>query len=135
MSRHQFKPTEDQRFIVRTLAGQGMRQTDIAALMLNPHSGKPITDKTLREHFRYELDAGKAAAVSDLTEKAHQIALNDARGPEQVRMLIFLLKTQGRFSEERFTDEAPGNEARAESRDDARARLFGRLCAIADRAG
>jgi hypothetical protein len=49
-----FQPTDKDRESVEAMAGYGMPQADIARL-IGPHG---IDPKTLREHFRKELDRG-----------------------------------------------------------------------------
>jgi hypothetical protein len=55
-----FEPTAADRKMVVTLAGYGLTQRQISFLVTNPGTGKPIDEKTLREHFREELDVGEA---------------------------------------------------------------------------
>jgi hypothetical protein len=55
-----FTPTPAQREQVLALSQSGMRQDRIALLVINPDTNKPIDPKTLREHFRDELDRGMA---------------------------------------------------------------------------
>ena len=47
--------------MVEQLAGFGIPQDDMVRLVLN-NKGKPISQVTLREHFRYELDVGMTKA-------------------------------------------------------------------------
>jgi len=55
MSRDPHEPTEENRQLVRYLAGVGQRQDDIAIIV-------GCSEKTLRLHYRNELDEGKADA-------------------------------------------------------------------------
>lgn len=55
-----FEPTPAQREQVLALSQSGMRQDRIALLVINPETNRPIDAKTLREHFREELDRGMA---------------------------------------------------------------------------
>lgn len=55
-----FEPTAEQRKMVVTLAGYGLTQRQISFLVTNPTTGRAIDEKTLREHFREELDVGEA---------------------------------------------------------------------------
>ncbi len=60
-----FKPTQAQRERVEELAGYGIPHADICRLIIvNPETGSPIDEKTLRVHFRRELDAGHVKANS-----------------------------------------------------------------------
>jgi hypothetical protein len=62
--RPSFEPTEDDRKRVETLAGYGLKQEGICMLVVNPHTGEPITDKTLKRHFERELAVGAYKANS-----------------------------------------------------------------------
>ena len=55
MSLPEHAPTEDQRRLAESTAGYGLKQEQIAALL-------KIDPKTLRKHYRAELDAGMAKA-------------------------------------------------------------------------
>lgn len=54
--------------MVRSLAGYGLLQSQIAMLVTNPQTGKPIAEKTLREHFREDLDIGMATGDSQVLQ-------------------------------------------------------------------
>ena len=56
MSRPQFRPTEEQRIVVKSFAAVGMPHEQIA-LKIGVRS-----PKTLRKHFRQELDLGAVEA-------------------------------------------------------------------------
>lgn len=56
-----FKPTPEQRQQVEQLAGFGIPQEDMVRLILNS-KGQPISQVTLRKHFRNELDVGMTKA-------------------------------------------------------------------------
>ena len=102
MSRPQFKPTKKQRVVAKLHAIAGTPQIDIAKLILNPETGEPITDKTLRRAFRDELNLGlaelKARAVGVIAQK-----LND----NDLGAACFVLKTRAGWSE-RSTHELVG---------------------------
>jgi hypothetical protein len=55
-----FEPTKEQRRIVSVLAGVGRPHKEIATLVVNPRTGKPIDDVTLRLRFAEELTQAKA---------------------------------------------------------------------------
>ena len=89
MPAQKFKPTEEQRRKVKALAGYGVRQRQIAALL-----GLASTT-TLRKHFQEELRVGavegKAQMLGTLFKLAHS-----GRHPT---MTMFWLKTRARWSE------------------------------------
>ena len=66
-----FEPTEEQRKTVRAMSGFGIPQDDIATLL-------EIDAKTLRKHFRRELDRGMVEATA------------------KVARSLFLMATQGK---------------------------------------
>jgi hypothetical protein len=59
------KFTQKEREAVETMAGYGMRQDDIAKLV-GPHG---IDPKTLREHFREELDRGLPKTTAGVSQR------------------------------------------------------------------
>ena len=61
MARKAFRVTDEIREQVRSLAARGVRQEDIGLII---HCGDT---KTLRKHFRDELDRGMAEANSNVT--------------------------------------------------------------------
>jgi hypothetical protein len=57
--RKQFVATQEQRDIVKDLAGRAVPQALICRVILNPQTGKPISEPTLRRAFRSEIDTGQ----------------------------------------------------------------------------
>src|SRR6516165_6952538 len=55
-----FEPTKEQRRTVSILAGVGRPHKEIATLVINPRTGKPIDDVTLGLRFPEELCQAKA---------------------------------------------------------------------------
>ena len=56
-----FYPTADNKALVKALAGMKMSEAEIAAVIVNPHTEKPISIETLRKYFKPELEAGWAS--------------------------------------------------------------------------
>ena len=96
-----FKPTAEQRKNVEAMTGFGVLHDQIVTLVTNPNSGNPITPKTLRKHFKRELERGKTKMISLLAGRLFSMAMSVkiAGGRASVASAIFLLKTQGGFSE------------------------------------
>jgi len=69
MARRAFRATEDIRKKVRSLAARGVRHEDIAAII-------DCDAKTLRKHFREELDRGMAEANSNVTGALYEKAVS-----------------------------------------------------------
>lgn len=57
-----FQPSGQQHRQVETYAGLGLPQDQIARLIINPATGEPISETTLKVHFHHELQAGIAKA-------------------------------------------------------------------------
>jgi hypothetical protein len=87
MARKAFPATDAMRERVRSLAGRGVTQNDIAAII-------DCDEKTLRKHFRGELDRGMAEATAEIAG-----CLFDAGKGGNVTAQIFWLKTRGRWRE------------------------------------
>ena len=81
------EPTENSRKQVETSAGLGLPHEQIAALV-------GIDDKTLRKHYRTELDVGKAKASASIARSLY----NKALGGDTTAM-IWWTKAQMRWSE------------------------------------
>jgi len=69
MSRPSFQPTEQQRRTVRALAGIGTKQDDIAMVL-------QISSRTLRKHFRVELDRGGLEANGQVAQALFKKAVS-----------------------------------------------------------
>ena len=65
-----FEPTEEQRRTVRALSGYGVPQDGIAI-----HIG--VDAKTLRKHFRDELDRGSVKATAKVAQTLFHLATID----------------------------------------------------------
>src|SRR5262245_49020381 len=86
------KPTEDFRRMVQTMAGYGIRETGIAAVL-------QISPAILRKYYREELDTGQFKANSTVAEHLFQIATGG--GPKAVTACIFWLKCRAGWVEAR----------------------------------
>lgn len=84
-----YRPNDDDRNTVRTMAAGGIPQERIARCI-----GGGITDKTLRKHFRKELDTSldtaNAVAVSNLFQRVQA---------GNMTAIIFWLKTRAGWRE------------------------------------
>lgn len=87
MARAPFKPTDELRAKVRHLSGVGVPQDDIAKFV-------GCTAKTLRKHFRHELDQGAAEANAMVAGYLFQAAKEG-----NVTAMIFWLKTRARWND------------------------------------
>ena len=69
MGRPKFEPTDEQRRMAEGLTGFGMREDEIARLI-------GIDPKTLRKHFRRELDVGAIRTKAAVAKKAFEMAMS-----------------------------------------------------------
>jgi hypothetical protein len=95
--RPSFVPTAEQRANVEAMAGYGIPHEKICSLVNNPQTGKPITEPTLRLHFRTELNRGGTKANARVAESLFRKATGD--GPGSVIAAIFWLKTRAGWRE------------------------------------
>jgi hypothetical protein len=90
MARPSHQPDEAQRRQVEALAGYGVPEAEIAALV-------GVDAKTLRKHYRHELDHGHSKANAKVAENLYHMALGEGR--EAVTAAIFWLKARARWKE------------------------------------
>lgn len=82
---------------VEALAGYGVPEADIAGLI-------GVDPKTLRKHYRQELDYGHTKANAKVAESLFRKAMGD--GPQSVTAAIFWLKTRARWKETSIHEHA-----------------------------
>ena len=90
MSRPARKPDPVTRRQVEAMAAYGIPEADIATVI-------EIDPKTLRRHYRKELDTGHIKANTKVAENLYRKATGDGR--ESVVAAIFWLKTRARWKE------------------------------------
>ena len=83
-----FRPTDEQRRTVRALSGYGVPQEGIAI-----HIG--IDAKTLRKHFREDLDRGSVEATAKVAQSLFHLATVD----KNVAAAIFWMKARAGWRE------------------------------------
>ena len=88
-----FDPTDEQRRTVKAMSGFGVPQPDIAI-----HVG--VDPKTLRKHFREELDRGSIEA----TAKVAQSLFNMATQGNNVAAAIFWMKARAGWREKNHVE-------------------------------
>jgi hypothetical protein len=84
MPRPNFRPTPEQRKLVRSFAAIGLRQEWMCARL------GLRSPKTLRKHFSEELSKGLAEAIAAVARTAYEMALSGRYPP----MLLFWVKCQ-----------------------------------------
>ncbi|HEV7255901.1 MAG TPA: hypothetical protein VGN97_22740 [Mesorhizobium sp.] len=90
MARPSHAPDPASRRQVEALAGFGVRETDIAGLI-------GVDAKTLRKHYRTELDQGHVKANVKVAENLFKKATGEGR--EAVTAAIFWLKARAQWKE------------------------------------
>lgn len=95
--RKPFEPTDADRKLVKAMASYGVPHDAIAAHVNNPSTGKPIDAKSLRKHFRAELDVGEAASQALIAQTVFRHATG--KGPGAAATAIFLAKVRLRWKE------------------------------------
>jgi hypothetical protein len=97
MPRPKFKPTEEQRRLVKTLAGLGIQQEQIGRRL------SIRSTKTLRKHFRQELDQGAFDATAHVSRTLYQMATSGT----QLAATLFWLKCRAGWQERPSFDRTP----------------------------
>ena len=90
MGRTAHAPDPANRRQAEAMAAYGVPESDIACVI-------GIDPKTLRKHYRQELDQGHTKANAKVAESLFRKALGD--GPQSVTAAIFWLKTRARWKE------------------------------------
>ena len=90
MPRKAHQPDPVTRRQVEAMAAYGVPEADIARVI-------GIDPKTLRKHYREELDTGSIKANSRIAESLYRKATGD--GPQSVTACIFWLKTRAHWKE------------------------------------
>ena len=90
MGRRAHKPDPFHRRQVEAMAGYGVPELSIARVV-------GIDAKTLRKHYRDELDTGQIKATAKVAESLFRKATGD--GSQSVTAAIFWLKTRGGWRE------------------------------------
>lgn len=97
MDRRHYVPTTKDREMVRLATGHGLTQAEIATVLR-------VDVKTLRKHFREELDTGSAVAINAMAQNLWKKAMGD--GPAAVTATIFWLKVRAGWKEASAVSEA-----------------------------
>jgi hypothetical protein len=90
LGRRSHKPDAFHRRQVEAMAGYGVPELSIARVV-------GVDAKTLRKHFREELDTGQIKATAKVAEFLFRKATTD--GPQCVTAAIFWMKTRGGWRE------------------------------------
>ena len=100
--RKPFEPTADERKLVLALASYGIPQPAMCLLIKRPKGKaqelKPISEPTLRKHFRAELDEGEPSVIAKVADALVKTAL-DRKHPGHVVAARFFLKARAGWRE------------------------------------
>lgn len=88
-----YHPTQEQRDLVKAMAGYKIAEDEICLLVINPKSKRPISPMTLRKHFRDELDTGFISGKMRVMAATFRNAIGDKEHPGNVTAQIWLGKT------------------------------------------
>jgi hypothetical protein len=99
MARPPFQPTEDQRRLVRSLAAYGNTQEQIASVI-------GVSSRTLRKHFRLELDR----AAVEVNSQVAQVLFKKAIAGDTTAA-IFWLKCRAGWRERGTAEQGPAAAA------------------------
>ncbi|MDE3023332.1 MAG: hypothetical protein KGI54_16035 [Pseudomonadota bacterium] len=105
--RKPYIPTEEHRKMVQSLTGLGITEDDICKMINNPQTGNPISPKTLRKHYRNELDTGNIVVNSKVAQSLYKKATGDGIG--SVAAAIFWLKVRAGWKEKREELDRPSD--------------------------
>ena len=92
-------PTDEERRTVKALSGYGVPQEDIAIHM-------DMDAKTLRKHYRRELDRGTIEANAKVAQTLFTMATVD----KNVAAAIFWMKARGGWREKPLPDDEPADQ-------------------------
>lgn len=115
------EPTDETRAQVKALAGFGIREDEIAKYV-------GIAPKTLRKHYRHELDVGVTQANINIAQSLYQQAMNGSTSAA-----IFWLKARAGWREKQEIEHT-GRDGGPIEVSDAKARLASKLSADGDAA-
>lgn len=86
-----FVPTDEQRHQVESLVGMGLTHEQIAHVIINPRTGKPIDQKVLRRRFPQELERGGSVMYARVVSSLYQKATSKDH-PQAAVCAMFVLK-------------------------------------------
>lgn len=111
--RKQFVTTAEMRRKVEALVSVGYSRAEIASLLINPNTAKPINVATLESHFAAELMVGKIKTSGVVVETLYRMAIGnptirdaegrvllEERAPDMKAIQMWLKKTMGWGDEE-----------------------------------
>lgn len=126
MPRAQHQPTEQTRRTVESMSGYGIPQEDIAVVL-------GLAPKTLRKHYRKELDTAEIKANAKVAESLFKKATGD--GNQAVTAAIFWAKTRMGWKDTTVLEHTGKDGGPIKSEVSARDLISSKLAGIASRIG
>lgn len=99
-----FVPTAEQRQNVEAMTGFGIAQEDIARLIKNPETGKPLDMKSLRKHFPDEVATGLTKANAAVAQSLFAEATKGEDASSRVSAAKFWLSRRAGWKETTVTE-------------------------------
>ena len=104
-----FEPTDEQRMQVRVLTGLGIGQHDLASIIINPRTKKPISAATLGKHFASELRIGSSFVYGQVSMSLFRKAISYDH-PQAASCAMFIMKCRfGWRQEDKHIHEVSGS--------------------------
>lgn len=94
-----YTPTDEDRARVMTQAGLGTPHDQIALMIINPATLRPISEDTLRSHYAHELALGPAHANSSVSKSMFQMATGTGGAKRSMPAAAFWLKARAGWRE------------------------------------
>jgi hypothetical protein len=129
----EFEPTAEQRRNVQAMIGYGIKEADICRLIVNPETGRPIDEKTLRRHFEREIDTGQVVANVQVANSLFELATKSDNPSVRYSASAFFLSRRAGWKET-SVQELVGKDGAAIEVNEVRERIAGRIAKIASAA-
>lgn len=84
----QFVSTPEMRRRVACYAAAGFSKSEIMRLIINPHTGNPISYQTFEQHFGPDIEMAKAIAGGQVVETLYRLAIGNPNIYDQNGNLI-----------------------------------------------
>lgn len=105
MARPPFQPTPEDRALVEQLAAFGIPVESMVLFVKDRRTGRSISERTLRKHFKSELEQGSLKANVKVAQTLFKKALSG-----DTTSMIFWLKTRARWKESPQSVELTGKD-------------------------
>ena len=125
-----FEPTADQRRNVQAMIGYGMTQAEVCQTIVNPETGRPIDEKTLRLYFEREIATGHPVAIAQVANSMFELATKSDNPSARYSACAFILARRGGWKET-SVQEHTGKDGGPIEVDEVRQRIAGRIAKIA----